>query len=863
MTYPPERKAFSGQRRADSSPYAESQMPSFSSRLWISLLLFGLFYEWLRPMRIMGGEEAGHLFWIFTGLTGMLLLAGSFRIAAWLLPSTAVLSIAAILIHLYSNGQIWPWLAGFGPNLVQDAGIWAASGHMADISEQSRFLIILIGWISLVIAVQLLAIRKQTVLLFLLITTVYLLAFEIAESLDMFRPMVQALTLGLLLLFSCYAIRSRSWRTPSGKTQRMYTGNSAVVLRTHPAAIHREKAAPVLYRLFGGSQGLDPAAASNSAADPAEGPAVMSSLAAQLPAGQEKSGLFSSGRSMLLAGCAIFLFTLGSAVLARVLPVPPADPQQWQKAVSSLEAWADTGGKAIGSEKTAVSGYDGADDVLGAPLKMRKAIFFTAKSQVRTYWRGQSLSYYDGRGWSEPEASPPQERLADLSAAAAGEKEIIQSVRFAKPQSEPAPLFAGGTIIRLNRVDTDLDAHQKEGASGFRLVTGPETSASYIRPADGAKQIYGYELVMNPAEPAGFLLPDHEGTDRQEAELAEIRYRYLQLPASLPDSVRSLAKQLISDPGNPAKAADEVESYLTSRYTYSLDTSIPAEGQDFVADFLFRQKEGYCDHFSTAMVVLLRSQGIPARWVKGYAPGEQTAAGQYTVRYSDAHAWVEVYVPGKGWVTYDPTPGYAAAAAATSLQTETSAGWTLSSEWAKLRPLLAAFPGIAWIVITHKLPSLILTAVGSSLAVTVLAASVVYVPYRRKRKQHLAALSAKAEKSDLSMPASQSGQAASSRARGSRPADKRHLRFFPGRNELIAASDRAWAGLFKSCGPKPPEMTAKEYAEKLPSSLLNDRTGLDEFFEVWETMVYGGELPDRRTTRSFLRTCMKLAALKG
>ena len=83
-----------------------------------------------------------------------------------------------------------------------------------------------------------------------------------------------------------------------------------------------------------------------------------------------------------------------------------------------------------------------------------------------------------------------------------------------------------------------------------------------------------------------------------------------------------------------------------------------ASGPDPLADFLFNVRAGHCEYFSTAMVVMLRTQGIAARVVNGFLPGEYNeAAGAYTVRQSDAHSWVEVYFPEtNSWVTFDPTP---------------------------------------------------------------------------------------------------------------------------------------------------------------------------------------------------------------
>ena len=81
------------------------------------------------------------------------------------------------------------------------------------------------------------------------------------------------------------------------------------------------------------------------------------------------------------------------------------------------------------------------------------------------------------------------------------------------------------------------------------------------------------------------------------------------------------------------------------------------QGEDPLANFLFVRRAGHCEYFASAMTVMLRAEGIPARYVTGFAPGEYNdVGGDYIIRESDAHAWVEVYFPGFGWITFDPTP---------------------------------------------------------------------------------------------------------------------------------------------------------------------------------------------------------------
>jgi hypothetical protein len=106
----------------------------------------------------------------------------------------------------------------------------------------------------------------------------------------------------------------------------------------------------------------------------------------------------------------------------------------------------------------------------------------------------------------------------------------------------------------------------------------------------------------------------------------------------------------------PYDKAVATENYLRTRFTYTLElTGKP--GDEPLAHFLFETHAGHCEYFASAMTIMLRTLGIPSREVNGFLPGEfNDLAGDYIVRASDAHSWVEAYFPGSGWVTFDPTP---------------------------------------------------------------------------------------------------------------------------------------------------------------------------------------------------------------
>jgi len=134
-----------------------------------------------------------------------------------------------------------------------------------------------------------------------------------------------------------------------------------------------------------------------------------------------------------------------------------------------------------------------------------------------------------------------------------------------------------------------------------------------------------------------------------------IRNRYLALPDMLPDRIRNLAVQISATGATPYDQVLAIEKYLRT-IPYNLDLPAPPANRDIVDYFLFDLKQGYCDYYATAMVVLVRSIGIPARLVIGYASGSyDTLNALYRVTEADAHSWPEVYFPELGWIEFEPT----------------------------------------------------------------------------------------------------------------------------------------------------------------------------------------------------------------
>ena len=135
----------------------------------------------------------------------------------------------------------------------------------------------------------------------------------------------------------------------------------------------------------------------------------------------------------------------------------------------------------------------------------------------------------------------------------------------------------------------------------------------------------------------------------------------LQVPDSVPTRVHRLAERIVADTNAQVTTTRviAIENYLRdpANFTYDLEAPWLPEGRDYVDHFLFTSRRGYCNHFATAMAVMVRSLGIPARLATGFTAGQyQEDRDVYEIRDQDAHAWVEVFLPDTGWVDFDPTP---------------------------------------------------------------------------------------------------------------------------------------------------------------------------------------------------------------
>jgi len=353
--------------------------------------------------------------------------------------------------------------------------------------------------------------------------------------------------------------------------------------------------------------------------------------------------------------------------------------REWNRMFSSLSY--DEGGRAHSFGQ--MMSLSGAANLSSVPV-------MDVTSEEPHYWRAVVLDQYTGAGWTDTTETSARQRAEEPPALRSTpyllRHEITQTITVAYngetvlfsagqpiatsvdaeihfttlPEGNPIPneLLAaltrsaaqGETVADALSAAPD-SAPPSAGDSSSDSSEGPPMAEISILYAAGAlRDGTSYEMVSSVSH-AG------ENTLRSAPRVYPnwVRERYLQLPKGVPERVKALAKDVAASATNPYDKAAAIQAYLR-RIPYDLSIDAPPSGRDAVDWFLFDNRRGYCDYYASAMVVLCRSIGLPARLAQGYATGEYDGSTDaFRVRESDAHTWPEVYFPYFGWIAFEPT----------------------------------------------------------------------------------------------------------------------------------------------------------------------------------------------------------------
>ncbi|AEI66807.1 DUF3488 and DUF4129 domain-containing transglutaminase family protein [Corallococcus macrosporus] len=256
------------------------------------------------------------------------------------------------------------------------------------------------------------------------------------------------------------------------------------------------------------------------------------------------------------------------------------------------------------------------------------------REALDAYWVGRTYDVFDGQEWSN-------------ARTANGDAEFMKTLRpgrenLVHQRVELMPAYGARTLVALETPSRlgNAVANTQLGPRRTHIV---ELGGGEVRFRDKGIS-YSYEAYSLP--------PDASGDDLRELPPEE-QDALLTLPEGLDIRVAQTAARVLNGERDPLVAAQKLSAWLQREYSYTLELS--GDVPDPVADFLFQRKQGHCEHFATALTLMLRTQGMRARLATGFFGGERVTGG-YVVRAGDAHAWTHVLVPGRGFVTVDATP---------------------------------------------------------------------------------------------------------------------------------------------------------------------------------------------------------------
>ncbi len=268
-------------------------------------------------------------------------------------------------------------------------------------------------------------------------------------------------------------------------------------------------------------------------------------------------------------------------------------------------------------------------------------------------WRGATLYRFDGHKWTAP----------------AGEQEVLRTqptglIHLASDEDRWREGIRISYEVKLRSLDTDtvfVAGVPELLRIGLPAVLRTETDDYHVG-FPGAVLHYGVLARLNPPielvangrrsfpEPPGAIRPAPIPPLRPD-----VREQYIRTPP-LDPRIPRLAEAVTRGARDDLEKALALEQHLRRHYAYTLEQP-PNDVADPLANFLFHRRKGHCEYFASALAILLRTQHIPSRVITGFEGGTYNPiSGWYVVRASDAHSWVEAWITGLGWTTFDPTP---------------------------------------------------------------------------------------------------------------------------------------------------------------------------------------------------------------
>ncbi len=385
-------------------------------------------------------------------------------------------------------------------------------------------------------------------------------------------------------------------------------------------------------------------------------------------AGEYPPGQAPSPAVFLVSAMPVALVVMATAILlSSLVKIDPAWMKDTrEKLLHKQSPVADVVSKQAGNVNTSELG--------GVPAQDDTVLMKVVSDSADVYLKAMSKDVYTGHSWERSDVSkrpfyPDEANFTDTQETNTG---LIQSL---EPNKQ-----------------TRITIHVEYVNLNSPIVYLPLKTESVVLPDSAQPSLVGSDAVMlGTTATAGFsyvatylardeamldlLAQSHKGYYSEVGGSSEELFaRYVEaiydactaLPDSLPERVRQLAGKITAGAANDYEKARAIEAYLSANYTYTLTPGVFDKSRDFVDQFLFENQRGYCTYFATAMAVLLRCEGIPARYVEGYVLPPSKTGDAYQVTNRQGHAWAEAYFEGMGWLEFEPTSAYAGGARPTA-----------------------------------------------------------------------------------------------------------------------------------------------------------------------------------------------------
>ncbi|HEX7734167.1 MAG TPA: transglutaminase domain-containing protein [Ktedonobacteraceae bacterium] len=361
------------------------------------------------------------------------------------------------------------------------------------------------------------------------------------------------------------------------------------------------------------------------------------------------------------------LISLAILVLAWLLPwgytsqqasqIWSADSNPWVQAQNAWNHWLSFNGGNIAPNH---GNFTNTLTLGGNPNLTNTPVFHLKTSDGTQYLIYSSYDQYDGvRNWSNgsQDASPQKAKIVSSDGSQLL-REVDQTVTVVNPPGEQyAYLFGASQIVAADQ-DTQLVRNKSDGEviawlrNNGKLSAGDAyTVVSYVSSAD----IQSLESI-SMADLATQAPSAYDGPEPVTYFDPNILTVYTKLPTGLDSEIRRLALQITANASTMYDKVTAIENYLRDHYTYDATIAPPPPGEEAASWFLFKSKRGFCNYFATAMTLMARELGIPARVAAGYTNGKYNAArNEQDISGTDAHAWTQIYFAGYGWINFEPS----------------------------------------------------------------------------------------------------------------------------------------------------------------------------------------------------------------